>query len=135
MSFSEENLDKIQTEGDAKIEELKSLLEEAEKANIEVKNENNNIISSLQSNAEKLHEAEKNLAEANAQQEEKLKEVQELKQKCGELETELEQLRESQVKFALFHWRTSNKNQQYMTTIKVNTARNAYVAHTRKWRN
>ena len=103
LSCSEENLDKIQSESDAKVEELKVLLEEAEKANIEVKNENNNLISSLQSNAEKLREAETNLAEANRQQEEKLKEVQELKEKCGELEAELERLRESQVLFSLFH--------------------------------
>ena len=103
LSCSEENLDKIQSESDAKVEELKGLLEEAEKANIEVKNENNNLVSSLQSNAEKLREAETNLAEANRQQEEKLKEVQELKEKCGELEAELERLRESQVWFSLFH--------------------------------
>ena len=73
------------------------MLEEAENNLIESKNENNNLVSTLEENSKKLLEAEECLAAANENQENNLKEVQELRMKCNELEMEISDLKEAQL--------------------------------------
>lgn len=97
LSYSEENLDKIQQESDERISELQTMLEEAEKNLIAAKNDNNNFVSMLEENSRKLSEAEECLAAANHSQENTLKEIKELREKCSELEMEIEKLRDKKL--------------------------------------
>ena len=97
LSSSEENLDKIQHERDEKIIELEKMLEDAEKNLVESRNENNNLVSTLEENSKKLSEVEDYLAAANQNQEQNLKELQELRAKCSKLEIEVESLNEAKL--------------------------------------
>ena len=97
LSSSEENLDKIQHERDEKVSELEKMLEDAEKNLVESRNENNNLVSTLEENSKKLSEVEDYLAAANQNQEQNLKELQELRAKCSKLEIEIEGLNEAKL--------------------------------------
>lgn len=90
-------MDKIQHESDEKLTEVQTLLEESENDLVVSRNENNKLVSTLEENSRKLAEAEECLAVANQNQESNLKEVQELRMKCTQLELEIGKLRETEL--------------------------------------
>ena len=97
LSYSEENLDKMQHESDEKISELEKMLEETEKSLLESRNQNNHHVSMLEQSSKKLSQVEEHLAAANQNQEHSLKELQELRVKCSKLEMEIENLNEAKL--------------------------------------
>ncbi|XP_065051925.1 uncharacterized protein LOC135681397 isoform X2 [Rhopilema esculentum] len=97
LSFSEENLDKVQRESDNKIEELQIALAEKENDFENLQNENSELVSLQRQNAEKLSELEECLATANKDQEGRIEEIQELKERCKLLEMEVENSRDAKM--------------------------------------
>ena len=128
LSFSEENLDKVQRESDNKIEELQIAL--AEKGNDleNLRNENSELVSLQRQSAEKLSELEECLATANKDQEGRIEEIQELKGRCKLLEIEVENSRD--VKMQVEDIENKNEDADSSSVAKESYAAEVMVANT-----